>query len=395
MFKCTECGAKYDIKPDYCDCGNDTFIQEKEEQPKKSSHAKEQPIKTKPAAKPKIEHTKSTVSPKPAKNHKDYDIISLSILLTCVILSLCIIFFIGNPKEQTVQKDKTENSTVQIANIPSSVNGFWNNSTEGVVSDSSLVKPKAIEQPKQQTIQPEPPLIQKQIIYVHDAPSYTPAPKTQPQITTKQITPAKTQTKKQIKTQPKTNTTPKTSTTSNFQNMPQAPSYANSLTNKIKQNISTQTTKTSQPVQPQNKPFQTAQITKPQTNTKNTTTQNTTPKTTVLAPAPSTVVKVNTAAAKQELANYKISLRNTIGKKIDFTKVVGDGDCAITFKLDSNGKLINRAFSKQSSNITLNDAVYAAMMSTPSFSAPPSAYKNEILKLNVKFYNGNFTINLN
>ena len=25
MFKCTECGTEYEIKPDYCDCGNDTF----------------------------------------------------------------------------------------------------------------------------------------------------------------------------------------------------------------------------------------------------------------------------------------------------------------------------------------------------------------------------------
>ena len=25
MFKCKECGTEYDIKPDFCDCGNDTF----------------------------------------------------------------------------------------------------------------------------------------------------------------------------------------------------------------------------------------------------------------------------------------------------------------------------------------------------------------------------------
>ena len=25
MFKCKECGAEYEIKPDYCDCGNDEF----------------------------------------------------------------------------------------------------------------------------------------------------------------------------------------------------------------------------------------------------------------------------------------------------------------------------------------------------------------------------------
>ena len=229
---------------------------------------------------------------------------------------------------------------------------------------------------------------------MHDAPS-TPAPvKTQHAKQVKQtiVTPKTIQT--QTKTaQAKTNSTPKTSTSSNVQNMPQAPSYANSLTNKIKQNLTSQMTKPSQPVQTQQtqtQPVQNIQTVKPQQ-----TTAQTTNKPSVLAPSPSSVSKVDSAAAKQELANYKVSLRNTIGKKIDFTKVVGDGDCAVTFKIASNGKLTNRAFSKQSSNITLNDAVYAAMMSTPSFNAPPSAYNNETLKLSVKFYNGNFTINLN
>ena len=101
------------------------------------------------------------------------------------------------------------------------------------------------------------------------------------------------------------------------------------------------------------------------------------------------------AAAKQEFANYKVGLRNTIGRKIDFTRVVGDGSCTVAFKIDSNGKLINRSFSKQSSNITLNDAVYVAVMSTPTYNPPPSGYKNEVLNLNIRFYNGNFEITLN
>lgn len=25
MYKCTICSKEYEIKPDYCDCGNDTF----------------------------------------------------------------------------------------------------------------------------------------------------------------------------------------------------------------------------------------------------------------------------------------------------------------------------------------------------------------------------------
>ena len=27
MYKCSECEKEYDIKPAYCDCGNDVFIE--------------------------------------------------------------------------------------------------------------------------------------------------------------------------------------------------------------------------------------------------------------------------------------------------------------------------------------------------------------------------------
>lgn len=97
---------------------------------------------------------------------------------------------------------------------------------------------------------------------------------------------------------------------------------------------------------------------------------------------------------KQELASYKVELRNTIGRKIDFTRVIGDGDCIIAFGINANGKLINRTFEKQSSNMTLNDAVYKAVMSTPTFNPPPAGYKNETLRLTISFNNGNFSITL-
>ena len=31
MYKCSDCGAEYKVKPDYCDCGNNSFIEIKEE----------------------------------------------------------------------------------------------------------------------------------------------------------------------------------------------------------------------------------------------------------------------------------------------------------------------------------------------------------------------------
>jgi len=39
MFKCTDCGQEYEIKPDFCDCGNNTFeeivlVKEVKQEPK-------------------------------------------------------------------------------------------------------------------------------------------------------------------------------------------------------------------------------------------------------------------------------------------------------------------------------------------------------------------------
>lgn len=124
------------------------------------------------------------------------------------------------------------------------------------------------------------------------------------------------------------------------------------------------------------------------------------PKTTSVQPKttnvqPKTTSYVNTAQARQELQNYKISLRNKIASKINFLAIVGDGDCTISFKISNSGKLVNRAFSKQSDNDSLNDAVYNAMMQTPAFNPPPAAYKNETLRLSVRMYGGNFEVDLN
>ena len=110
---------------------------------------------------------------------------------------------------------------------------------------------------------------------------------------------------------------------------------------------------------------------------------------------PPTTPKVNNAELKKELLKYKIDLRNRISNDINFSQIIGDGSCIITFKINKDGKLTNRAFSKQSDNDSLNDAVYAAVMKNPAFNPPPEGYKNETLKLTVKIYGRNFEVDLN
>ena len=113
---------------------------------------------------------------------------------------------------------------------------------------------------------------------------------------------------------------------------------------------------------------------------------------------PTTTVKPtsNTNNTQNEISlnSYKIGLRNKIGSHIDFASVAGDGACAVTFKIDVNGKLINRKFVQQSENTSLNDAVYNAMLAVPNYKTPPSTYKDNTLKLSVKFISGNFEVSL-
>lgn len=434
MFKCIECGTEFDIKPEYCDCGNNIFEEIKtarvSQRLEETVNKKEQKdIKSNSIPTIKVQNP-TPKQEKPSdydRLKRNFDPISLGIFLFCIVLSLIIVLFVGNPKETTPQNNKNQEvKTEQKQNIPS-INSFWNNSTDGVVSDNIVNEPQPTNpQATETTAQTQPNLQQPQIIYIHES-----APSPWPQNTSTQQNSSKTQTAaatskpQSVSKQPQTSTVknttpsatskattqntnnlPKVSTPAQNQNKPTATSPFSSLTSRIQNNINFNNNSTNA-TNPAQTNAQQKTITSSAANiqkTSSSTTYMTTnsvkstqqeSKTTVSAPQPSTVSQTNSAAAKQELANYKISLRNTIGRKIDFTKVVGDGDCTITFKLDSYGKLTNRTFSKQSSNITLNDAVYAAMMSTPSFNAPPAAYNNETLKLTVKFYNGNFEISLN
>lgn len=325
MYKCKECGSEFDIKPDYCDCGNDEFeeivnIVNEENIPanepltaKISTEKIPQEIKI--TQKSEQKKSFSEQYPKFENFKKSLDPISLIIFSLCIILSLYVVFFAWNPKETIVNTETQPQKTEQ--NIPS-IDKFWNNTP-----------PKAVEEKpaqKVETVQPKPIVsLQKQ---VQQKQIQKPVKKIQT------VQKPKATTVKLVKN-------PQISTVEQANNQEKAKQEAEL---KAKQEA----------------------VHKAQQQ----------------------------AILKQELNNYKAGLRNTLGRKIDFTRVVGDGECTVSFKLNDSGKLINRSFSKQSSNITLNDAVYQAVMSTPSYNPPPTGYNGEMLSLNIRFYNGNFEISL-
>jgi len=316
MFKCKDCGSEYKEKPDYCDCGNDTFDEIKDETIGTIDKTEE--------TKTQQQKESDNIKPKSKKNEKyiKTDKISLLIFAVCLILSIIILFF---PVNTPVNTDNIkENNEQNIISIPS-VNSIWDNSIP-VVQKTELPKTEPVS--SEETVVKKNPKVNENTDNKKDL----------------NTTPAKSETPKITKVKLTKNTTVKPKQTDS------------SVPKKQNEQITKQTQKPTTTV-------------KPTSNTNNT--QN-----------------------EISLNSYKIGLRNKIGSHIDFASVVGDGACAVTFKIDVNGKLINRKFVQQSENTSLNDAVYNAMLAVPNYKTPPSTYKDNTLKLSVKFISGNFEVSL-
>ncbi|MBR6126944.1 TonB C-terminal domain-containing protein, partial [bacterium] len=350
MYRCKECGCEYEVKPDFCDCGNDEFEEfaaQKAEVPQKTEPviipAKQaEKVKIKTEIKPKKSFSQRY--PEISRFMSSIDPISGLIFLVCVFLSVYVIFFVWNIEDTEVKNVAEVRDTKIAKNIPA-IDSFWNNATPKV---EVKTEPKKEEQKEENIIQKiATPIVNKKPVQTTVKVNKTPQ--------TAAIKPAaKTNVSRTTKTQTQKSQTQKTVT-----------------------NTTTQKPKTTQPtaVQPAAQP-----TVQPATVTKS---QKTAAEIAAEEAAKKAAEAQKSAKLKQEFVNYKAGLRNTIGRKIDFTRVVGDGNCTVAFKIDSTGKLVNRYFAKQSLNITLNDAVYAAVMSTPKYNPPPEGYKNEILNLNI------------
>lgn len=355
MYKCKECSKEYEEKPDYCDCGNDEF----DEFNLNSSAGIDKAADILQEI-PEMEESKPTVSPAHSdgsfktklQSKQDFNlpfnIPSMIIFSVCILLSLYIIFFAWNPKDNA-EVNIAENKEVQAERKIPSIDKFWDNTLPIEKQQSEKqedVKPAGdVQNIIKQVIPIAKPIEQKKNTVV-------------PKITTVPLKKAANKTtKKQAVSQ-------KTSVKAQPQTKPQAPSAEETTKKKAEQErLAAEAAHL--------KALQEAQAKKSAQEK-----------------------AIQAEAAKQEFINYKAQLRNTIGRKIDFTRVIGDGSCTVSFRIDSNGKLTNRSFSKQSSNNTLNDTVYNAVMATPVFNPPPSGYNNEILNLNIRFNNGNFEISL-
>lgn len=271
MFRCTECGSEYKTKPDFCDCGNDTFEEVYEPLPK--SEKIKQPL-----------------------NINKLDILSWLIFTICLVLSLLVLLFFPKIEPQNETKPQKPELNKPVQNIPS-LESFW-------------IDPV----PQPEIIEPEiRPIEQIKEIF-------------KPKVEKKPAAKPKPIQKKQVQQKPVQQT--------------------------------------------QSKPTPT------QTNIKKTGQQ------TVKTP-----VHTN-RSLDYAMLNYRSALRMRLLSNLVHSGIVGEGNCEIEFSIDETGKLVNRRFVKQSSNETVNKAVYEMLMRTPRYNPPPSSYDGRKIRMTFKLSEG-------
>lgn len=162
MFKCKECGTEYENKPDYCDCGNDTF-DEILPQESHESDVKSMPVTDKnetwveengfgyPINEKSYNEMKKETEMRIVKNNiQTIQPYAIVIFAVCLVLSLLIILFAFNPKKSEEQAVTTKQETTNSQNIPS-IEKIWNNSTEGLSAYQNNDKKEIATEQQQQT----------------------------------------------------------------------------------------------------------------------------------------------------------------------------------------------------------------------------------------------------
>lgn len=119
MYRCTECNAEYEVCPDFCECGNDTFEEVVEEEEYYEEETKPLPP---PRPKKKLTPQEREELEREQKEKK----MSLIVMGVLAVL-LCIIIFVLPPhKKPKMVKVKEKIAQTKI-NIPD-VNSYWDNS---------------------------------------------------------------------------------------------------------------------------------------------------------------------------------------------------------------------------------------------------------------------------
>lgn len=337
MYRCKDCGQEFKEKVDYCDCGNNTFEYIEDFVPK------ENPVKI------------SKQPRQPLTIEEKSQIISWLFFAICLFISL-IVWLIPVKVEQTIINDEIKEQ-IDTKSIPN-LEKIWNN-TPPKVEIKQKEKPQSVLDEIREEIPDK--IIPKTDIKkpVQNKPVIKPVQQAKPVVQNKPVTQNKQNLQKQ-----------------NNQNKPITQNKPVTQNKTPQQSSKQSATKPKQTSNPNNlKPLQ-QQTSKP-AETK---------------PVEKSAYNPNSL----EMLKYKGSLRSALFAKLPVGSIQGSGSCSVQFAVDKTGKLINRGFSKQSDNKSLNDAVYYMLMSVPRFASPPEGYNQELIRMNINMHSdGSYEISIN
>ncbi len=153
IYKCNNCGRTYNLKPEFCDCGNNGFYEVVEN----FDYSK---VKTNFNAENEVDflYNNQFLSELKYQKEQDYslnqdlkkqktaEIISISIF---IVVFLSAVFIIFQNASKLITKSKNKTPTVEIENyIPSDVNEFWQ---EEKPTTNTTAAPKDIEKQQNNT----------------------------------------------------------------------------------------------------------------------------------------------------------------------------------------------------------------------------------------------------
>lgn len=152
MFRCTECNTEYEIKPDFCECGNDEFIETA------GSPAPAQPQEVYREAAPSSIFEQNALNPQPEYKEEEEERfnfdpsfvkkkkITLISVAISVAAALALFFLVGNDTPQEVNDSPEKTAALnakkeQLAKKIPDVDSFWDDTPAFKSSGSGSTVP--------------------------------------------------------------------------------------------------------------------------------------------------------------------------------------------------------------------------------------------------------------